>query len=73
MDIFSDNLEWEEVDFSVYYNINGEPEPIDELSEEELSNIISTLERQLKMLPEHDNAEIWAEYLRRCREELYDE
>lgn len=73
MDIFSDNLEWEEVDFSVYYNINGEPEPIDELSEEELSNIISTLERQLIMLPEHDNAEIWAEYLRRCREELYDE
>lgn len=70
MDIFFDDLQFEEVDFRVYYNENGEPEEIDEMEEEQLKNIISNLDRQIKMLPEHYNVEIWEEYRRVCKSTL---
>ncbi|MDD5934165.1 MAG: hypothetical protein PUC65_01155 [Clostridiales bacterium] len=70
MDIFSDDLEFEDIDFSVFYNQDGEAVPIDEMEEMELINIISTLERQIRMLPEHPNIEIWKEYLNRFKIEL---
>ena len=70
MNIFSDDLEFEDIDFSIYYNDDGEAEEIEELDNTRLSNIISALERQIRMLPEHYNVEIWQEYLRICRVEL---
>lgn len=70
MNIFVDDLSWDEIDFNVFYNDDGEAEEIEEMEEERLRNIISMLERQIKMLPEHYNVEIWEEYKRRCKEEL---
>lgn len=73
MDIFSDDLQFDEVDFSIYYNEDGEPEEIDDMDEERLSNLISTMDRHSKMQPEHYNVEIWQEYRRRFAEALYEE
>ncbi|WP_066715830.1 hypothetical protein [Clostridium sp. Marseille-P299] len=70
MNIFEDDLLFEDIDFNVYYDENGEPEEILEMEEDRLKNIISTLERQIKMLPEHYNVEIWVEYKRVCKEAL---
>lgn len=70
MNIFVDDLEFEEMDFSVYYDEDGEPEEIEEMEDEDIKNAICALERQLKMLPEHYNAEIWEEYKRVLKEEL---
>lgn len=70
MNIFVDDLSWDEIDFTVFYNDDGEAEEIEEMEVERLRNIISMLERQIKMLPEHYNVEIWEEYKRRCKEEL---
>ncbi|BBF43445.1 hypothetical protein lbkm_2133 [Lachnospiraceae bacterium KM106-2] len=67
MNIFADELDYDDIDFSVYYNEDGEPEEIDEMDEERLKNIISTLERAIRMQPEHYNVEIWEEYLRECK------
>lgn len=70
MNIYVDDLEFDEIDFSVYYNEDGEAEDIEEMDDTELKNQICALERQLKMLPEHYNAEIWEEYKRVLKEEL---
>ncbi|WP_167954800.1 hypothetical protein [Anaerosporobacter faecicola] len=70
MNIFTDDLDYEDIDFSFFYNEDGEPEEIDEMEEEQLCNIIATLERQIRMLPEHYNIEIWEEYLRVCKDVL---
>lgn len=70
MNIFCDDLEYEEIDFTVYYNEDDEPCELDELEEHELINILSNLERQIKMLPEHYNVEIWKEYQKRCKQLL---
>lgn len=73
MDLFRDYLDYDEVDFTRVMNEDGEWEELEELTEEELTNFICTLERQLKMLPEHENAPIWEEYLyrsKRLKEEI---
>ncbi len=70
MNIFVDDLDYEEIDFTVYYNEDDEPQEIEEMDDVELKNAICALERQLKMLPEHYNADIWEEYKRVMKEEL---
>ena len=70
INIFEDNLEFDDIDFDIYYDENGEAEWIHEMGETKLKNIISTLERQIKLLPEHYNVEIWQEYHGICKEAL---
>lgn len=70
MNIFEDDLLYEDIDFSVYYDEYGEAEEIHEMEETRLKNIISALERQMKLLPEHYNVEIWQEYHRICKDAL---
>ncbi|MDO5519148.1 MAG: hypothetical protein Q4G58_01510 [bacterium] len=72
MNIFVDSLDYEDIDFTVYYNQDDEPEEIDEMEDEEIKNHIIELERQIKMLPEHYNADIWEEYKRVFKQELKD-
>lgn len=70
MNIFEDVLEFEDIDFDVYYNEDGEKERLAEMDNTQLRYILSELERSLKLLPEHYNAEIWFEYQKRCKELL---
>lgn len=70
MNIFVDDLEFEDVNFDVYYDDDGEVQEIQDLSEKELVNILSTLERQIRMLPEHYNVEIWEKYKEICKNTL---
>ena len=73
MDIFRDVIDLDEVDFTCVMNEDGEWEELEEMSWEDLTNFICALERQIKMLPEHENAPIWEEYLyrsKRVRKEL---
>ncbi|MDO5293900.1 MAG: hypothetical protein Q4F05_14270 [bacterium] len=70
MNIFVDDLYYEDIDFTVYYNQDDEPEEIEEMEDWEIKNHIIELERQIKMLPEHYNAEIWEEYKRVFKQEL---
>lgn len=70
MNIFVDDLEYEEMDFTIYYNEDGEPEMIEEMEEEQITNHIVELRRQMKLLPEHYNIDIWETYLERFREAL---
>ena len=62
MDIFSDSINYDEVDFTIWYDEDGEPLEIEELTEEEIKNHLISLDRKIKMLPEHENIEIWEEY-----------
>lgn len=70
MNIFVDDLEYEEMDFTIYYNEDGEPEKIEDMEEEQITNHIVELKRQMKLLPEHYNIDIWETYLERFREAL---
>lgn len=70
MDIFHDDLNFDEINFKVFYNEDDEPVEIDGMELKELKNIISTLDRELKMMPEHYNAEIWQEYRRIVKEKI---
>ena len=70
MNIFEDDLLFDDIDFNIYYDEDGEQEEIYEMEESRLKNIISALERQTKMLPEHYNIEIWQEYKRVCKDAL---
>ena len=70
MDIFSDSINYDEVDFTIWYDEDGEPLEIEELTEEEIKNHLISLDRKIKMLPEHENIEIWEEYRRIFKEML---
>lgn len=70
MNIFVDDLNYDDMDFNVYYNQDGEPEEIEEMEDNEIKNRIIELDRQIKMLPEHYNVEIWEEYRRIFKQEL---
>ncbi|MBE5961985.1 MAG: hypothetical protein E7256_11505 [Lachnospiraceae bacterium] len=70
MDIFSDCLDYEDVDFSVWFDEDGEGIEIEELEDEEIRNALIMLDRKIKMLPEHENIEIWEEYRRIFKEML---
>ena len=70
MDIFSDSINYDEVDFTIWYDEDGEPLEIEELTEEEIKNHLISLDRKIKMIPEHENIEIWEEYRRIFKEKL---
>ena len=70
MDIFSDSINYDEVDFTIWYDEDGEPLEIEEMTEEEIKNHLISLDRKIKMLPEHENIEIWEEYRRIFKEML---
>ena len=70
MNIFEYELEYDDIDFDFYYNEDGEIEVLADMDMTQIRNILSDLERSLKMLPEHYNSEIWQEYQKRCKELL---
>lgn len=70
MDIFTDDLSYDDMDFTIFYNEDGEAVRIDEMEEEQLKNILSTLDRHIRMLPEHNNIDIWIAYRQILKKEL---
>ena len=72
-DIFENvPLEMEEIDFTMWLTQDGEYEDIEELSDDEVIDIIYTLKRKIKLLPEHVNIDIWETYLDVMLEESKD-
>lgn len=67
MDIFNDELAYEDIDFDYIYNEDCEQVLLGELTTSQLISLITHLEREIRMMPEHENIMIWKEYYRRCK------